>query len=295
MKGTHSGRAGSLTELVDVARHHFSSQWMSEAQGRRVLRVLGSFARFAHATEGVSKPDAVTPNLDNAFIQARAANRTKPTVAEQHFRRTALRLLFRIGRHIGSASGDPTLDITLPARSPIPTRPLTDEEIVLCRGCAVWSLADTRRAAAWALAEATARTVEIAQIQVQDVCLDEGRVWIHGGNVTSPRWDDLNTWAQRQLAQRLAVLNSDPKARVAYAGREAPDVGQISACVAIDDVLTRAGFAREANVRPASVAAWAGGRILEETGRIDEVARRLGMRSLDRTARFIGFDWSPVD
>jgi len=30
---------------------------------------------------------------------------------------------------------------------------------------------------------------------------------------------------------------------------------------------------------------------LDETGRIDEVARRLGMHSLDRAAQLIGFDW----
>jgi integrase/recombinase XerC len=165
----------------------------------------------------------------------------------------------------------------------------------LCRGCAAWSLADTRRAAAWALAEATARSVEIAQIRVGDVRLDEGRVWIHGGNVTTPRWGELNAWGQHQLAQRLAALDGDPKARVAYAGHKAPNVGQVSACVAIEDVLTRAGLARERDVRPASVAAWAGRKILEESGQIDEVARRLGMRSLDRAARFVGFDWHSTD
>jgi integrase/recombinase XerC len=69
----------------------------------------------------------------------------------------------------------------------------------------------------------------------------------------------------------------------------------VSACVAIEDVLTRAGLAREADVRPASVAGWAGNQILDETGHIDEVARRLGMRSLDRAARFIGFDWNATD
>jgi integrase/recombinase XerC len=281
--------------MVDVARQRLESQWTSEAQARRALSVLGSFARYSSATERVRDADAVSPDLAKAFIDARSADGTKPTIAERHFRRTALRLLFRVGRQIGSASGDPTLDITLPPRSPISTRPLTDEEIVLCRGCAVWSLADTRRAAAWALAEATARTVEIAQIRVEDVHLDEGRVWIHGGNVTSPRWGELSNWARQQLAQRLTALDTAPTARVAYAGQKAPDVGQISACVAIDDVLTRAGLAREPDVRPASVAAWTGAQILKESARIDEVARRLGMRSLDRTARFIGFDWSAAD
>lgn len=67
----------------------------------------------------------------------------------------------------------------------------------------------------------------------------------------------------------------------------------MSACVAIVDVLRRAGLAVEPDVRPASIVAWAGQRILADTGRIDEVARCLGMASLDRTARFIAFDWVP--
>lgn len=295
MKGTRAGRAASLTALAEVAEDHLESQWMSEAQARRVLRVLGSFARFSSTIERVTKPDSVSPGLARAFIEAGAADGSKPTIAEQHFRRTALRIMFRVGRQIGSASGDPTLDLVLPPRSPISTRPLSDEEVVLCRSCAMWSLADTRRSAAWALAEATARTVEVAQIQVADVHLDNSRVWIRGGNVTAPRWGELNSWAHQQLAQRLEVLDHNPEARVAYAGRKAPDVGQVSACVAIDDVLTRAGLARDADVRPASVAAWAGARIYEETGRIDEVARRLGLRSLDRAARFIALDWNTAD
>ena len=61
--------------------------------------------------------------------------------------------------------------------------------------------------------------------------------------------------------------------------------------MAIADVLARAGLAAEPDVRPLSVVAWAGRQILDETGRIDDVARRLGMRSLDRAAQLIGFDW----
>jgi integrase/recombinase XerC len=40
-----------------------------------------------------------------------------------------------------------------------------------------------------------------------------------------------------------------------------------------------------------SVTAWAGATILRETCRIDEAARRLGMRSLDRTAALVGWQW----
>ena len=80
-----------------------------------------------------------------------------------------------------------------------------------------------------------------------------------------------------------------------YGGSGDSATGQVSASVAIGDVLTRAGLTGERDVRPASVVGWAGRRILAETGRIDEVARRLGMASLDRTARFIAFDWQDTN
>jgi integrase/recombinase XerC len=57
-------------------------------------------------------------------------------------------------------------------------------------------------------------------------------------------------------------------------------------------VLRRAGLASEPDVRPVSVPAWVGVQVLAETGRIDEVARRLGVRSLDRAAALIGWDWT---
>lgn len=84
------------------------------------------------------------------------------------------------------------------------------------------------------------------------------------------------------------MLGPDRNRPVIYEGDCSADTGQISACIAVRDVLIRAGLAAEPGVRPASVAAWAGQKILHETGQIDEVARRLGMASLDRTARFIG-------
>ena len=61
--------------------------------------------------------------------------------------------------------------------------------------------------------------------------------------------------------------------------------------MAISVTLARAGLGNERDVGPASVVGWAGRRILEETGQIDLVAIRLGMRSLDRAAAFVGYDW----
>ncbi len=155
------------------------------------------------------------------------------------------------------------------------------------------TLTSTRLASAWALAEATARTAELPHLTVGDLDLESGRVWIHGGGRTVPRWGQLSPWGITQLERHVRGLPSvADDQRLVYRGSGSAESRQASACIAIKEVLTRAGLGGEPDVRPVSVTAWAGRQILEETGRIEEVARRLGMRSLDRAAALIGFDWA---
>ena|GEM_PF-7026378 len=157
-----------------------------------------------------------------------------------HLRRSALRLYFRTARQLGLCSGDPTLDLMLPARSSLHMRPLSDDEVALCRSFSVSGLTETRRPAAWALAEAKARTSEIPHIRIGDIDVDEDRVWLWGSTKAEPRWG---------------------------------------------------GLTKEPDVRPHSVVAWAGRRVLSETSHIEAVAKALGARSLDRAASLIGWDW----
>jgi hypothetical protein len=291
---TNDTRPGvrSLEDAVALAGALLAESWESSSQALRVSRILERFASFVHAGFGVDSVELVTAEIAAAFVHSALPNVSDPSVSLLHVRRSALRLLFRSLRGSGVAVGDPTLDVVLPPRSPLATRPLADDEVVLCRGHALWSLSDLRRAAAWALAEATCRSVEIAQIRISDLEIEGGRVWIHGGRTTAPRWGHLTEWGAGQLKRRIETLpGADPATRVVYGGSADSATGQVSASVAIADVLTRAGLAGEPDVRPASIAAWAGCRVLAETGRIDVVARRLGMASLDRTARFIAFDW----
>lgn len=258
----------------------------------RLSAVLQRFVAFADHGEGVSSLDDVSPAVAESFVRSRLPDGSVPSVGSMHLRRTGLRLLFRSARAAGWSVGDPTLDLVLPPRSQRPGRPLTDDEVALCRGHALWSLLGARRAAAWALAEATCRSRELAHITTADVDLDARRVWVHGGRVTASRWASLSDWGVTQIGRRIGELGDVPEARLVYRGGRGDRVGQISACLAIDDVLVRSGLKAEPDVRPSSIAAWAGGRILADTGRVDVVARRLGMSSLDRTARFIAFDWT---
>lgn len=289
--GTRAG-FGDVSTVVEACCALIVERRVSPAQAQRVVRLLVDFALFVRVVAGTEvELVEVGAGTVERFVEAAHPDGRVPSLAEMHHRRSSIRLLFRLARELGVDAGDPTLDLVLPPRCQRGVRALTDEEVALCRSHAFWSLTDARRAAAWALGEATCRSAEIATATVGDVDLDGGRVWIHGGRVTADRWGDLSEWGAIQLARRVEQLDGDPTRPLVYAGRAGADSGQVSTCLAIVDVFTRAGLAGERDLRPGSIAAWAGRRILEETGRIDVTAKRLGMASLDRAARFIGWDW----
>jgi site-specific recombinase XerC len=219
----------------------------------------------------------------------------EPSVATAHLRRSAVRLLSRVLRTVGVLEGDPTLDLVLPPRSSLVARPLTDDEIVVCRSFALRTLTETRQPAVWALAEATARTSEIPCIRSRDLDFRSRRVWIHGGSKTEPRFGRITPWGVQQLERRvrhLREIGSEADERLMYRAAGSAASAQASTARAIRETLTRAGLDHEPDVRPVSVAAWAGRRILQDTRRIEAVARGLGVRSLDGAARIIGWDWA---
>ncbi|MFJ1817355.1 MULTISPECIES: hypothetical protein [unclassified Streptomyces] len=113
---------------------------------------------------------------------------------------------------------------------------------------------------------------------------------MHGSTRTDPRWCLLDDWALVTLqgraefvAARQVHAASAPWTRLAVSDHDAPDCNpQARACVALRDLLVRIGLGGEADVKPSSVTAWAGVDAFERTGRIEQAARCLGPRSLDR-------------
>lgn len=258
----------------------------------RFVELIEQFGRYADHSSGVVDLRAVTPAMVAAFIDSSCSD-GPATLSVRHFRRAAVRMLFRVARELGLADGDPTLDLVLPAREPGVFRALTDDEVALCRLSSVASLEETRLPAAWALAEATARTSELSEITGADIDLDRNQVWLGGASKVDARWGQLSPWGRIQLERRLAALG-DPSRPVTYDGAGSAQSRQAAACISISSTLARAGLGDEPALRPLSVTAWAGQQILAESGRIDVVARRLGMRSLDRTAKLIGLQWQPT-
>jgi integrase/recombinase XerC len=259
---------------------------ISETAIRRVEPTLHrAVGFFEHRSVG-SLAD-VQPDDARDFVRSRLESGLPASVAVLHNRRSALRLLFRVARRLGLAESDPTLDLLLPPKSSAAARPLDDDEIELCRDVAQW--ASAQAAIAWALAETTARGAEIAAITSDDIDLGAGTVEIKGNPRTMARVGTVSEWGLETLRQRTQIGGNGS---LAYAGEGRGIAGQVSTCRAISSVLVRAGLAGEPDVRPMSVAGWAGRRVLDETGSIESAARAMGVRSLDRAARLVGHDWT---
>ena len=278
-------------ELALVVARLGKLDQLSAASKPRVLGLADRFCCFVDRAFGVASLAEVTPVHVEAFLRSASADGGLPSVATMRLRRSTLRLLFRTARDLGLAEGDPTLDVVLPSRTNEAARPLTEFEVQRCRRAALEDLTSTRLAVPWALGEATARTAEIPHLRVGDLDLAAGRVWIHGSSNTQPRWGSLTPWGVAQLERHLREHPTSDNASLTYRGSENRESRRAHSSQAIRETLRRVGLTADPYARPASLAAWAGRQVLCATGRIDAVARALGMRSLDGAARFIGWDW----
>lgn len=283
------------TDVADVASSVGAATARLAEEGvlapQSLLRFVELIEQFGRHLERrrVESLSEITPAVAADFIDSTCAN-GEATLSVRHFRRTAVRMLFRVARDLGLADGDPTLDLQLPPRDRGEFRALTDEEVALCRLASVSSLEETRSPAAWALAEATARTSELSEITAADIDLEGGRVWLRGGTFVEPRWGTLSAWGCGWVGRRMRALAHDHRP-LTYDGNGSVQSRQAAACLTISSTLARAGLADDPSVRPLSVTAWSGQQLLDDIGRIEVVAHRLGMRSLDRTSRLIGFEW----
>ncbi|MEU8512051.1 site-specific integrase [Kitasatospora sp. NPDC048722] len=276
---------------------------MSPQTRRSFGQLIMRYQHYAHA-RGVLTLHQVDAHLAEDFVFAQGRTRHgrlgDSATATSHQRRAVLRTFYRTLRELGLADTDPTRDLALPERSRSTVRPLTEDEAIAIRHAAEYVSRPSRHAAAAALALAGAHTGEIGHIRVRDLDTRRTAVWAHGSTRTDQRWCPLHPWALRILTARAAYVTRQqldparaPDAPLAVSNRPAADEQlQARACVALTDLIRRIGLGHDPQVKPASLTAHAGVRVFQDGGRIEDVARRLGLRSLDRAAAVIHYDWA---
>ncbi len=280
--------AVSPSSLAALVKQRIAGQdSMAPVSLIRVSDLIDGFAKFL-SVSAVERATEINEAHADAFVRSLTRSGSEPSLATMHLRRSALRIFFREARALDILSIDPTQALVLPPRSYRDLRPLTDKEVDRCRSFAEGMIGEARYAVAWALAEATARVAELGATRPCDVDIRGGRVWLAGSPNTESRCAKLTDWGSEQLD---ALLSAKPRP-IADRPLLVPGKASRSTLHAlIASTLRRAGLADQPGVRPNSIAAWRGAKELAAGASIEKVALLLGMRSLDRAAAFIGFDW----
>lgn len=259
--------------------------------GLALVRFFPKLGLHLERASNVADVRQVTAADIRAWIDSPFPGGERPSLSTLHSRRAAARLGFKLLRVAGIVGHDPTSDIRLPPRPHgRESRPLTDSEIALGRAASLGTFGETRRPAHWALAEATASTSEIPLVAPEDLDFSAGTVFLKGSSKLEARWAPCTDWGLWVLARRLMVAPTN--SCLVYDGSCAsPAAMRSAASMTLAKILGDAGLRLDPSVKVGSVRAWAGRRILVETGRIDEVALALGCKTLDTAAAIIGFDW----
>lgn len=286
--------SASVDEAVAFAIERCSSgRLIATSSLDTFARTWRGFAHFVRLACSVTAVGSVDVTVVAQYLQAPTRSKMRPSAATQQLRRSALRFLFRLLRENGLADHDPTMDVEVPHRTAMTIRALTDDEIEFCRRAAPATLVSTREPAAWALLEAGGSPGEIGNVMPTDVYLDSGMVLL-APSTRAERIVPLTAWGAVHLRRRLQLDTDTDAGWLVLASQIAePNGRRTRATELVRNVMRRAGV-RGDGVHARSVTAWAGRQVLAETGRVEDVAVRLGLPSLDAAAALIGHRWDEL-
>lgn len=220
-------------------------------------------------------------------------------------RRSAARSFYETAKGLGITDTNPAKTIEFPTRSDRYVKALSDEQVRQMQRVARMTVDDSRTPAALALVMSGATTTEISFVTAADVDVPNRRVWVHNGGYRQyDRWVTLHDdWCVTAVQRRMDDLQASgatsggdtwlvyqPKPGKSTTPRQGSAGGMI--------ILRLLKFARVHQpgvTRAESIREWLALQVYAETGSLEEVARRLGMSSLDGAAHVVGHNWLTTD
>lgn len=290
----------SLKKALELAVALVDEVARSEQTRYLLLTWWGEIVSFSGNAFGAKTVADLTPTVINGWLRALTKDQKEPSKRTRATRRFAVRKLFQALRMAGVNCGDPTVDIEMHGiERPVALRALTDDEVLRMRAPEGFNMTG-RRAAIWALLEEGATTREVGKITLGAIAVEAGTVALPGCRSSVPRviqlgcWQDLGSWTSEVLAARVIYRRERGAADsdlLLYTGSKGEEVAQVAIGQELDRMWRKVGLDTDPAVRPRSIRAWLGWKVMKQTGRIDEVARVLGMRSLDQTAELLLWRW----
>lgn len=247
---------------------------------------------------GVVFLDDVTDDLVLEYlleVTFKGGEARDPSSSTIQRRRWAVRSFFETARSLGLTERAVGIDLTVPDRPRLLTRPLITPEVRRCEEAARMTLWETRGPAVLALAEAGGDNGEIAAVAVRDVDLRSGTVSFRGVSGHRARQNVLTPWGCEALRQRVKELGPQHES-VPVTVNPGTSVTSATASIssALTDVLRLAFLTEDPRVKPRSIRAWSGRQVWERTSDITAAAIWLGVSSLDATAATIGLHWEAM-
>ena len=267
----------------------------------RYGQVLHSFRSYAVALQ-VRSAEGVTPTLCQRFVWSPLKGDDPTSSATARLRLTVIRSAFGALVEAGALDSNPTagMRVSHTPASLLPF-PLTPPEAKRLLSAGRVDPGDTLRPATTALALCGARHGEIADAVIADLDLESWLVRI-GDRPRVRLWplppETIAIFVARIAAQERAWRRTGEPfdaAEVPLAlSRPANTYPLNSVAPTVSGNLARAlrsaGVTRP-GIRPKSVREYAANRAYARSGRIEVVAKRLGLTSFDAAARLVDDDW----
>ncbi|MEV8310960.1 hypothetical protein AB0P36_27315 [Streptomyces flavidovirens] len=249
----------------------------------------------------ISLIDEITPALAEAFVNAPGRDRRgvvieTPAGGTQRQRRSGVISLFAHARALGLTKAAPLVDSRPIPRSPRrPSADLQPEEVARLQFHSERGMPATRHSALLALLLAGLSSAETGAASTTDLNLTAGTVHTQGATHTLARSCPIDDWGVHVLTLRATYQDGKrpgPHRLVASAG-SSPSVVQSSVGAGFSEIARRSGLSTKARkVEPRDVTRYVARQVLNETGQLSEVARRLGLSSLDVAAGLADLQWN---
>ncbi len=248
------------------------------------------FVRFARA-HGVTSAADVDGPFVQSFVDAPMKSGELPSPSERRGRLNAVSKLFS---ELGSFCTvvDPTTGVVVPTRRNEQTyRPLSEPELERCHGVIEGVILAPRYGPVFAAAEAGCSDAEVGHVANCDV--DGGTLEAPGDRKREARSLVLTDWGFAAIEEWRATTRPSRDSLLCGLDDDATyDSRRTTVGAVLREILKRAGLWDLPGVDNRSISAAAAVRAFVVGTRIEDAARLLGVRSLDRAAAIIGFDWS---